>query len=684
MGTKPLAEYNPRPIAFEILFNDKKIEDGKELLERKFDPHVSDRLFEDAPLETHLADLKRLYRELERKGYSGLADIPWEDLEPPEYVMEDPYLSPNTKNSLGELREKIGELDQLYERVKNLEPQQVSESDLRQIKEGLCCLLQRYEVQYIPTNVGSTALVYEAWKQGKLSPLGELEEDGARFDKLLSALLLDTTDKDYRQILTEIADNFDLDHPRNRRLDEDTLSNGKTWIGSPDNWKWYSCVESALVLKVDKPQNNSGCLYLAYYPLLIDGYWFAGVAFSYSGTTPNVDSAKIGESALPEIFNRKKYPKIYNIIKSVSDTLKIALREEALKQASEKLLQGKSKEDVFCEAVKDYFVCFNIRKTGESNDSLNTNRHLLYEGKGIQVYGPEWLSENKDKKNIIKSEIEGFDNGVYQIPGLYELVEEIAQTLEEAKDEGIEEQSQKFSHQAFGLTSMVWRDPEIKNLNLRSRAGLWHLKTLAQLLGKNFIEAEMPIFELDFPEWSDLNSAEIIQEIADLSLSHALERATQQRLARKSEDKLMAQKIRVRALQILKKRGAAVDEVKQQIGLSPLIEEQWPHWVTYTGFILCFYHVFWQAAFHAFRASCIPLIPLDGTKNSFLKVSIYDNEVHVLNAPVPQAEGVKSKPRDIAFFEDINAAQQCFKIETEAATAENRYWLTKIIKQSEE
>ncbi|MGG6242152.1 hypothetical protein ACQ4N7_26345 [Nodosilinea sp. AN01ver1] len=681
MESRPLAKYDPRFIAFEILFNHKP-EPGK--LERRFDPHISDKLFEQASLITCLKDLKRLYRNAKFIGLD-LATVDWSI---PPFIEDDEYLSEKTKDSLKKLPDSIQELNQLHESLKTVDHELTSDESLdseisnklTRVKEILDYILQKYEVQYIPTNVGSTALVYEAWKQGKLVSLGNPEDDQKKFDSLLSGLFLDTVGKEYQTLMREMAENLGLDNPEIRYIYQDQLSNTRTWVGTPEGWGWFTCVESALIHKLDlENPRDAGFRYLIYYPLIIDDYWFAGVAFIYSSL--NFDPAN---GDIPEIFNRQKYSKIYNTIKSVSDTLKLSLREEALKQAEKRLRAGIKKEDVFIEVLKDYFVCFNVRREGEENQSHLLDSREIYKGHGIRLFGPVWLTNLPDKLKLIEREIDGYDASVSRVPGLFKSVDDLAQIIsierDKAKGEGIEEQSQKFSHQAVALMNMVWLDPERKKLSSRSRAGLWHLKTVAEVVGKIDLEAERLISEIDFPEWQTSIAGEIIQEVVDLSLSHALERATLQRLASTVEDKKLDKKINDKAFEILKK-DSHINEFKRHIGLSPLLEEPWADWAIQKGFILCFYHVFWQAAYHAFRSACGQLQPLQNTQNAYLKVLVGEEEVEIRNVAVPPSV-IASKSRDTAFFEDINEVQSYFRIEDYGQR--ESYWSTKIFRISKE
>ena len=604
----------------------------------------------------------------------------------PEHIQGDEYLAPKVKYSIDRLSSSIQNLSALYEELKDLDSTSVQDEasmppeikgKLYEVKTILRHLLNRYEVQYIPTTMGSTALVYEAWKQGKLISLGNPETDGEKFDRLLAGLFINATKKKYPDLLKEMAEDLDLTDPPVRIIKQDSLSNCKTWVGYPNGWEWFTCVESSLLHRLDlnEPEKLE-FRYLIYYPLLIDDYWFAGVALIYSDL--NVDPA---DGDIPEVFNRRKYAKIYNTIKSVSDTLKISLREEALKQAEKKLRAGISKEEVYFEVVRDYFVCFNVRKTGSPNRS-HTNVHELYADEHIQIFGPSWLADHQEKLKWIEGELKGYKAGVRQIKGLYKLVDDLAAAIEkeqkEALAEGEKRQSQKFAHQAAGLIQSVWRNPRVQTLDLPTRASLWHLNTLIQIWGNNDLEAQKSITEVDFPNWREEPINNVMKNLVDFSLDHALERATFPRPGAIDADRTA----RSRAFDLLNLPEPAT-EFRQRLGVTcPLCE--WPDWVMRRGFVLCFHHAFWQAAYHGFRASCGECDPLPGTQNAYLQVLIENNQAKILNSGIPATTSASSSdegivPRDSDFFDDINQRLSGF-FKVEGPTAQDSYWMTIITK----
>jgi len=708
-------------------------------VKRKFDPHVSDNLFRDTDLVTCWQDMKRFYSNAQELKLN-LDEVKWEV---PDHVKNDPYLAPKTQQGIAKLHEEIlelddihtdlkdqpesdiRELDRLYEKLIQQHPSlkgdekvtgetgqeetegafkawnqllaqypdpSVLHSDLTadkakqltqlvRMKELFGYLLQRYQVQYIPTNMGSTALVYEAWKQGKLVPLGNPfganDEEKRRFEQLLSALFINATGKEYKPLLRQMAENLGLDGVR--EIGKDTLSNRKKWVGTPAGWEWFTCVESSLVHKLDLAKPATNYRYLIYYPLLIDDYWFAGVAFIYSDL--NVDPS---EGSIPEVFNRQKYAKIYNTIKSVSDTLKLALREESLKQAKKKLEDGMSVDDVFREVVRDYFVCFNVRREGEENDSHLRPTAEIYSGHGIRLFGPAWITDLPDKLALIRNEIEGYDASVRYVKGLYALVQDLAEDLKKEQEKGIDlgldRKAEEFSHQVAGLMQVVLRDPKVQTLRLSTRASLWHIDILIQVWGTTNLDPKKSITENDFPTWKEYSIPKIIDKLIDLSLNHALGRATSRSSNSLNED--LDEGVQSQAFQI---RGVEnpPSEFRHRLGLI-VPTSVWPTWTVSRGFTLCFHHALWQAAYHGFRALCSKQRPLAGT-DSYLQIEITDNQVHILNSAIPAPEMDNSRSRDAMFFADVNRRLEgFFYIETPSPRDDGQSWITIITRQYED
>lgn len=689
-----ISNYDPRFVAFAILFNEVqcyeagnfKLKPNGELgLQRKYALHISSRLVEEATLESSLEDLKRLYANRDRR-FKNTVNFSTIDL---SFTGDLSKLGESTQESLKSIPIEIKNLDGLYQKLKMLSSTddftEEKKADLDRVRKILRGLLKRYEVEYVETNFGTTALIYEAWKQGKLVPLGTPEVDANKFNKLLDALFINLKGKTYTKLLEEMSNNLQLNGIQGRYS---TLSNGKPLKAIGEGKEWINCVELSLVHKILYPPEKSEPVaisrYLIYYPLLIDDYWFAGVAYVYA--KPSIDFSKEG---VPEIFNQQKYSKIYNTIKSVGDTLKLSLREDALSKAEAQLKMGRQKQDVFLSAVKDYFVCFDVHRSGEgSRENAGTNKRKVYPipcssypfgppDRGIEIYGPEWLLDIPEKLALIPKEIEGYEVGLRKVLGLYHSLENLAQRIEaiekEGKEKGIDEQSQKFAHQAAGLMRRIRSNPEVRSASLKTRVPLWFLHTLIETWGTSELDPMKPITEddADFPDWRGESVPDIMRKIVDFSLDHALGRATLQQPGAGEADRRAWR----RSFQLLSMDDPP-NALRQQLGLlSPLCE--WPDWAVSIGFISCFYHAFWQAAYHGFRAACGEYPPLPGTENSYLQVIIQGNQVEIRNAAVSTTDS--QMPRDSAFFENLN---QRFEgsFEVEGPIPQNGYWTTGITK----
>jgi hypothetical protein len=106
--------------------------------------------------------------------------------------------------------------------------------------------------------------------------------------------------------------------------------------------------------------------------------------------------------------------------------------------------------------------------------------------------------------------------------------------------------------------------------------------------------------------------------------------------------------------------------------------KQWPEWANYKGFVLCFHHAFWQAAYHGFRAKCRGYEPLKESGTAFVQVELEDNKVHILNVAVPVAPEQVGKPsRDATFFDDLNARLEGNFV-VEMPVPHDDYWKTTI------
>lgn len=650
--------YKPKFLIFETLFNHIAEENGKTLSRRKFDPHISDNLLNSHQPKLFLEDLKRLHENAE------YLELNWQSVRWASRESEQLGLS--------DLGEEMQILSEIYEtKVRHLGLGELPpEQDLQEIERIIRKLIQRYEIEYIPTNFGASAIIYEAWKLGRFFPLGDLQEDKKLFSNVLKGLFIQENSIRANGLLLEMSQNLGLDHLI--ELESSQLKNDKIWtkkLSDDPNSRWFACVEQSLIHKVkftEYQRRSISDRYLIHYPLIIDKYWFAGIAYLYakddSRTVSNTFQKK------PEIFDKNKYCKIYNVIQTVSETLKFSLRFDALSKVEEKVKKQFSFEDLFLETVKDYFVCFNVSKTGERENTSATNKILIYRNYGIDIYGPEWLS-NKHKE-LIRQELDGDRKVVgVRIPGLYEELQTKKHETEKIQMRGREEQSRQIAHQAAGLVAEVWDDPMRRKLDQRKKASLWQLKSLIDVWGNFDLKPDKNISEdpePDFAEWETLTNKQVFQQLIDISLCHALRRATYTRTSEEVTD-IETQEADSntvdRAIEILMNLEESIDVFRGEVfGISTEEAIEWldtdcPSWLRYRGFAICFHHCFWQAAYHAFRAKCA------NQPSPYLRIQVNQKQVIIKNRKEFSQMPYGEQPRDVIFFDSlINRMQGVFDI----------------------
>ncbi|MUG96968.1 hypothetical protein F7734_33375 [Scytonema sp. UIC 10036] len=651
--SEPSKTYKPKFLIFETLFNCRCEENGKTIIRRRFDPQVSDKLLDAYQPESFLEDLKRLYENAEYLSLDWQS-VRWASRE-------------SDKLGLSDLGTEMKLLSEIYDtKVQHLKPGELpSDKDLQEIERIIRKLIQRYEVEYIPTNFGASAIIYEAWKLGKLFPLGDPQEDRERFFRVINGLFIQEKSIRTNNLLLEISQNLGLDHLAELEISQ--LKNGKTWtrkLSDDPHHRWFACVEQSLVHKIkysNYQRQDISDRYLIHYPLVIDTYWFAGFAYLYAKDDSRTVANPLQKK--PEIFDKKKYCKIYNVIQTVSETLKFSLRFDALSRVEERLKQQLSFEDLFLETVKDYFVCFNVSKTGEKANTSATSNTLVYRKYGIDIYAPEWLS-NKHKE-LIRQELDGEMQIVgVRIPGLYEELQAKKHETEKIQMRGREEQSRQIAHQAAGLVAEVWDDPVRRQLEQRKKASLWQLKSLVDVWGnfnlnpnKNISEDPEP----DFPEWETLTDKRVFQELIDISLCHALRRATYTRTSEEITDVETQEADRNtvdRAIEILMNSEEPTAVFRDEVfGASTeeaieWIDRECPSWLRCRGFAICFHHCFWQAAYHAFRAKYA------AQPSPYLRVQVNQKQVIIKNRKEFNKMPYGEQPRDAIFFKSLTKRMQ--------------------------
>jgi MoaA/NifB/PqqE/SkfB family radical SAM enzyme len=613
---------SPKFFIFEILFN-HIIQDhqGNSQRDRKFDPHVSNRLMQTWTPEALVQSLHQLYAR----------DIDWQAVQ---------WASPEAeKLGVADLSGDMDRLSEIYARVCALPLGTLpNNEDLQSIETIFNRLILRYEVEYAPTNLAASALIYEAWRSGKLRPLdGHTIDDHHIFTRLLRALFINTRETPKDQLLTTMAADLGLEHLT--EMDRSTLLNGDRWLSTLSGREWFGRVESALIHRFDLTESD---YYLIHYPLIIDGYWFAG--FTY------LIAERESVTASAEIFQESKYAKFYSAVKSVSETLRFSLRFDALSKVPELVKQRMTTEEIFLEVVKDYFVCFNVRSAAEPySETLHPNRKRVYSRHGVSVYGPNWLT--LEHRKLIAKELDGGTRAVgLTIPGLYEAVAQRQQEVDAIRLLGRQDQASILSHQTAGLVAEVWNDLRNQPLGLQARGCLWQLKTLIiDLWGNLDLEADRSIRdgeEADFPEFAGFTRKQILETLMDVGIIHALRRAAYRRAGGTEADN----QARTRALQMRRLSDRErLAEFKRWVGLEMPQQDHlqdYPDWLELRGFVLCFHHCFWQAAYHGFRARC------DNALHPCLQVVVEPSWVTIFNAN--HDSGSPTNPANGSLTEELN------------------------------
>lgn len=666
--------YHPKFLIFEILFNHKYQKQGKTGFRRTFDPHISDRLLNTFQTESLLNDLRTLYYNANYRDLDWQS-VRWESQESDKFGV----------SNMAEEMQRLNEI--FYNKIEKLEPGELPEKqELDEIKRIITKLIQRYEIEHIPTNFGATAVIYEAWKLGYLRPLGNYEADSRKFQQMIDGLFICQKQHNTKDVLLTMANNLGLEHLI--EIEKSNLKNGKIWtrkLYEHPSQAWFACVEKSLIHKIPYSKNHSDSLdnYLIHYPLIIDNYWFAGMAYLFAKWDNSFAGRGSESSDKPEVFQREKYFKLYNVIQTVSETLKFSLKFDALSKTKEKLENQFNVTDLFLETVKDYFVSFNVSKTGENPNKSSTNEILVYSNHGVDIYAPKWLTEKH--KKLINEELDGQKKIVgINIPGLYEEILSRKKEEEKIQMQGREEQSRQIAHQAAGLVAEVWDDPAKKDLKLRTKSSLWQLKSLMDIWGNFDLKASKNISEEpepDFPEWETLTNKQVFDELINISLRHALRRATYTRTLEKTSD-IETQKVDAKTVDKALEISASLEPVSIfsnevfESSLGAAIEwsdGDYPDWLRWRGFAICFHHCFWQAAYHAFRAKCA------GQSGPYLLIQVEKDKVTIKNRKQLKLLQ-QQEQRDMTFYESLNNRMQD-SLEIVVPSVEDDLWYTVINKK---
>ncbi len=659
-------EDRPKFLLFEMLLNDP---DQTSNQVRVFEPFVYDPLLEGYSGQSYIDDLKRLYDNAEN------LKIDWQSV---DWESRDHEFEESSGLRSNDLKQDMRKLDDYHSRFCVNDEAPLTE-DIKIIQIILKKLVKRYEFEYIPVSFAASALIYEAWLLGELSLLGEFR-DGKSLDNLINALFIHASKKpdpsptEKESLLLSIARNLGLNHIEKIG---DKLSTGEKWTKTFQSW--FACVEQSLIHKVSSLEDLSSS-YLIHFPLVIDNFWFAGFCYMYTAWN------KADSEEIPEIFIKEKYLKIYATVQSVSETLKISLRADALTKAQDLLLKNRKSgpNEIFADVLRDYFVCFDVVRVTEDSSPQTIspinqiNSKQLYSGHGVCIYGPEWITE--EHQSLIEKEIDGDTEALkyYKGTGLYEEIAHLIEQDKAIESEGRRQQAALVAHQAAGLISEVWLDPARDHLNLQAKYCLWHLKSLINISGNFDLGANQSICDgkgADFREWEFNTNEEILSYLVDIGFIHALRRATYKRAEETAETENLDRTMRDQAEEIINS-GNFIAKAKDSLQwrLPEDSESSYPDWFRSTGFVLCFHHCFWQAAYHAFRAMC------DQKTAPYLWIELDNNKVSIFNRAEFQDEDKELRTRDRDFYDLLQKRINNFlEIDGPEQNKENEYWKVSII-----
>jgi hypothetical protein len=184
-------------------------------------------------------------------------------------------------------------------------------------------LLSDYKKTMILPNLGTTALIYQAWKQGRLNEyrhavdvisntLYVKEPNRSRNDKSWAKLLLDNIATKLR-LLDSTGKTSKVDENRIFKDDSDS------WKIKKDDFFFW--IELSLIHNITQKNITADYdYYLVHYPLVIDGYWFTGFGYFLKAE----EDKRVSKTA--EIFDCAKYYKYYKCLHLLNDTFRIPLK----------------------------------------------------------------------------------------------------------------------------------------------------------------------------------------------------------------------------------------------------------------------------------------------------------------------------------------------------------------------
>jgi hypothetical protein len=282
-----------------------------------------------------------------------------------------------------------------------------SESDKDILKEELKEILKDYKE--LPTNIGATALLCEAWHTG-WHTVKPSTSDPDNYGKRIQGLFLNLTEnRDANSILLNMAKNFGLSKPPDQSpyvLGDILTHCNKKWIQDAGNYlKW---IEYSLVHQSKIGQLNS---FFVHYPLIIDDWFFIGFAYLNS---PELTEGNSGNK--PEMYDKEKYPKMQAQLDLVAKRIKELRREQVIKEIGKKDDTGILDYNTWLEAVQNYLTCFTIysfNKSDDEDDEISGFSIKIYKKNEendaeLKIKLPTWIENAPEIWNKVKSEIDEF------------------------------------------------------------------------------------------------------------------------------------------------------------------------------------------------------------------------------------------------------------------------------------
>jgi hypothetical protein len=277
-----------------------------------------------------------------------------------------------------------------------------NEKSTQKRKDLINACIDKYRNMHVPTNIGATALIYEAWYNGTLDKQYYCEEKN--YTRLINALFLEKNqNQNTKAILEKMANNLGINNIKN--LDEyDLTSCNQRWKQDLDiDFAW---IEYSLIHQLIPEKTN---FLLVHYPLIIDDYFFVGVAYTSKIITylSRIEAfTKISDT--PEIYDPKKYAKMCVLINAemylIKEIRKKEIVEEIWKEYSdnndEKLL-----ERLLIKATRKLFTCFDVFCQDKDDSDLDSE-FLILSSNGVKIYGPSWIkAKNSDYTKKLSEEI---------------------------------------------------------------------------------------------------------------------------------------------------------------------------------------------------------------------------------------------------------------------------------------